>query len=233
MYLQSQLTGELFIMAIKMNTIKCPECGAMLPIEEGRTQFFCSYCGAKIIMTNENEYTIRHIDEAQIRRAETERSIQLKKLEIIEKRRAEAKETKELIIAFAIIMVIAGVLIILFMNSEVAKLTGGALLVGAAFIGLFSIDNDKSNEYSFENKIRVPNSIRDYERKQYTEIESYFTGAGFTNVTCKPHNDLLLGIKVKQGAVEAITINGRKISGGGQKFPADIPVVITYHDFIK
>ena len=34
-------------MAIKFVSIKCPECGATLDIEEGRKQIFCSYCGTK------------------------------------------------------------------------------------------------------------------------------------------------------------------------------------------
>ena len=53
-------------MAIKFTSVKCPECGATLPIEEGREQIFCSYCGSKIIMTNENEYIYRKVDEAEI-----------------------------------------------------------------------------------------------------------------------------------------------------------------------
>ena len=73
-------------MAIKFTAVKCPECGATLPIEEGRKQIFCSYCENKIIMTNENEYIYRHVDEAEIKQAETERIIQMKKMEIIEKR---------------------------------------------------------------------------------------------------------------------------------------------------
>ena len=56
-------------MAVKFTSVKCPDCGAVLPIEEGRNQVFCSYCGSKIIMTNENEYVYRHIDEAEIKQA--------------------------------------------------------------------------------------------------------------------------------------------------------------------
>ena len=42
-------------MAVKFTSVKCPDCGAVLPIEEGRNQVFCSYCGSKIIMTNEED----------------------------------------------------------------------------------------------------------------------------------------------------------------------------------
>jgi len=34
-------------MSVELISVKCPECGASLDIEEGRRQMFCSYCGAK------------------------------------------------------------------------------------------------------------------------------------------------------------------------------------------
>lgn len=65
-------------MAIKFTSVKCPECGASLPIEEGRKQVFCSYCGTKVMVTNENEYIYRHIDEADVKKAETDRIIRMR-----------------------------------------------------------------------------------------------------------------------------------------------------------
>ena len=53
-------------------SIKCPECSAFLEIEEGRKQVYCTYCGAKLIMCNDNEYIVRHIDEAKVNRVEAE-----------------------------------------------------------------------------------------------------------------------------------------------------------------
>ena len=55
-------------MAVKLTSVKCPECGAALQIENGREQIFCSYCGAKILITNENEYIIRHVDDAGVKK---------------------------------------------------------------------------------------------------------------------------------------------------------------------
>ena len=49
-------------------------------------------------MTNENEYIHRFVDEAEVKRAETERIIQLKKMEAVEKEHdelARIKKTKE------------------------------------------------------------------------------------------------------------------------------------------
>ena len=72
-------------MAVKFTSVKCPECGANLPIEEGRERVFCSYCGTPVVITNENEKIIRHIDEAKIKRAETDRVIKYGQFELEKK----------------------------------------------------------------------------------------------------------------------------------------------------
>ena len=60
---------------MKLISLKCPDCGANLEIEQDRSFCFCSYCGHKIIIDDEVErsestYIIR--DEARIREAEAE-----------------------------------------------------------------------------------------------------------------------------------------------------------------
>lgn len=67
-------------MPLKINVIKCPSCGAAIPIQEGTAQITCSYCGSKFTITNENEFVYRHVDEARVRQAEIERMIRLKNL---------------------------------------------------------------------------------------------------------------------------------------------------------
>lgn len=69
-------------MAIQFVSIKCPECGADLRVEDDRQQFFCTYCGAKVMMTNDSEKIIRQIDEARMKEAETDRMVKMKKLEM-------------------------------------------------------------------------------------------------------------------------------------------------------
>ena len=73
-------------LAYKLISVKCPDCGQTLSIEENRTQAFCTYCGAKVLISNENEYVFRQVDEAGIQKAETERLIKLKELELQEQR---------------------------------------------------------------------------------------------------------------------------------------------------
>ena len=75
-------------MSVSVKSIKCPDCGAHLEIEGKRDTMFCNFCGAKVVLSNDNEYVYRHVDEAEImraeteaKRAETERLMQLKELE--------------------------------------------------------------------------------------------------------------------------------------------------------
>ena len=61
-----------------MKTITCPNCGAVLTVDEDTDSFFCMHCGSKIsvdkknnvavtLNVNENSYkTKRIIDEAKI-----------------------------------------------------------------------------------------------------------------------------------------------------------------------
>ena len=101
-------------MAVKFTSVKCPECGANLPIEEGRERMFCSFCGTQIIMTNKNEHTYRHVDEAEVKRAETEQLIHLKELELEEKENERNRKGRR--IAFSI----AGALAVFGAFSEIA-----------------------------------------------------------------------------------------------------------------
>lgn len=99
-------------MAVKIYSVKCPECNASLPIEEGRTQMFCSYCGAKIIVHNENEYICRHIDEAELTQAETDRLVELKRLEMEEKQREKDEARRKNKTILSIILGVVGVVFI-------------------------------------------------------------------------------------------------------------------------
>lgn len=123
-------------MAVKFTSVKCPECSANLPIEEGRERIFCSYCGTQIIMTNENEHTYRHVDEAEVKRAETEQLVHLKELELEEKENERSRKGRNT--AFAI----AGTLSIVGAISEIAapyNLLGIFSIAIAMWIALFAL----------------------------------------------------------------------------------------------
>lgn len=81
-------------MSLQLISLKCPECGATLNIEDGHKQIYCSYCGAKIYINNENEYTIHTIDEADIKRAETDRMVKMRQLDNEEHERRISADDK-------------------------------------------------------------------------------------------------------------------------------------------
>ena len=155
-------------MALKMNSVKCPECGANLQIEEGRTQVFCSYCGTKIIITNENEHIYRHIDEADIRKAETDRMVRMRRLNM-EEQGSSLKKTMT-IIWMAVSLII--ILICIIEMSVLDKFTNGFLMLfylGGPVIGggaylLFKLLPEKENEKVLLSSggIKLPKALFPY-----------------------------------------------------------------------
>lgn len=99
-------------MSIQLISVKCPECGATLSIEEGRDKAFCTYCGAKILLHNENEYVYRHIDEAEVTTAETDRLIRLKELELKEQELKKEEQLRSLKIKICLIVIGVGILMV-------------------------------------------------------------------------------------------------------------------------
>ena len=97
-------------MSVKVNQVKCPSCGADLEIEEGRTSCFCSYCGTKVQIQNENEYVYRHIDEAGLKRAETERMVRMKELEIEEEKRKNRKKHIRIWLITTVTLIVIGII---------------------------------------------------------------------------------------------------------------------------
>lgn len=220
-------------MAIKMIPVKCPQCGADLTIEEGRQSLYCQYCGAKVIVQNENEHIYHTIDDAAVKQAETDRIVKLKQMELAEKKESAREKYKSFKIKLSIILgIIAIVSIGIGYNVD-----GGT---GFAMVGLFAalilmymwfLDPNKEDNDDSDGKVKVPDSISDYEKKSYVAIESAFRSAGFTNIKCVPLNDLTTGLLKKPDWVESITINGCSITSGGRKFFPDASVVISYHSF--
>lgn len=59
---------------IKMIPLTCPKCGAQLDVKEGTKSCYCTYCGTKILINDENVKTVNiHqtiTDEAKIKEIE-------------------------------------------------------------------------------------------------------------------------------------------------------------------
>lgn len=97
-------------MGIEFVVLKCPQCGAQLQIEDGRKQAYCSYCGAKILIHNENEYIHRTIDEAEIEKAKATKEVRLKELEVEKTKTNLLKWTAIVYIAVIAVMVVIGLI---------------------------------------------------------------------------------------------------------------------------
>ena len=148
-------------MSINLVSVKCPECGATLSLEENMQQAFCSYCGARVLVNNDNEYIFKHIDEAEIRRAETDRIIKLKKLEIAEQKSAREQKNKRTILLITLISAVIGIITLLVgmvtkhEYSGVLLIIGLLILCGALLFGILSLGRYKHISQNEEKKRRV------------------------------------------------------------------------------
>lgn len=71
-------------------TVKCPGCGADLTVKDGNRDFmFCEYCGTKVRLDDYQE-THRYVNEAEVKKVEADREIELRKMEIEEQKRKES-----------------------------------------------------------------------------------------------------------------------------------------------
>ena len=219
-------------MAISITSVRCPDCGATLDVEDGRTQAYCSYCGANLLLRNENEQVFRHIDEAGVAKAEADREVQLKQLEMAQAKQEEEKKNRSVVIGLGLSGTALGIVMMVIgglfggVAEDALFPTGFLVLAGSAFVLFYRGNRDDDVP---GDKAKVPDSIEDFEKKHYRAIEAMFTAAGFTNVTSVPLQDLTVGLFVRPGMVEGITVNGHRVTSGGRRFPKDAPVVISYH----
>ena len=124
-------------MSIRFIAVKCPQCEADLSIEEGRPFAFCTYCGTKVIIKDENEHIYRNIDEARIKESETERIVRLRELELEEKEKTHERKTKMISYGIALAFVLIGSLIcIVSINGIWGILIGG-------YIALFTYSKNR------------------------------------------------------------------------------------------
>ena len=222
-------------MAISLTSVKCPECGAQLSIEENRKEAFCSYCGSKIIITNENEYVYRHVDEEGIKRAETEQMVKMKEMEIAEKNRFNRKILTVIwLIASCVLLSIGIVMEIVGGNSGTTGLLIIELAVGVAAGGYFLIfrvipNNESEKVLLREGGIRFPKKLEPFSEKNYEVIKDALQNAGFKKIVCVNLHDVKIGLLKKVGTVESIFINGEEITSGGKVYMPDVSIRITYH----
>lgn len=218
-------------MAMEFTSVKCPECGANLPIEEGRERVFCSYCGTQIVMTNENEHTYRHIDEAELKRAETEQLIHLKELEMVEKENERSRNSQRTAYTVAGIMALVG---LLYGILSPDGFYGAFAVEIAAMIAMLTFASARRQEKKARRIIpsseaRITGDMRNCKGKNYNAVAAMFRHAGFNNIKTVPLDDLNFFTSNKNGQVESISINGNDDFDEGEIFQRSESVLITYH----
>lgn len=138
---------------INLTSLKCPECDASLDIPENTSQFFCQYCGTKILLNNSNEHITRHIDEAEFKRAETDEKVKIYEMELkLKELEIKEKNKKIKIKALIIYLVILGILTLLSLlfskiDSELSANIGViAIILFAVGMTVCSIMYEPSNK---------------------------------------------------------------------------------------
>lgn len=226
-------------MPVSINAIKCPECGASLEIEEGRSELFCSYCGTKILIKDENEYTYRYIDEAGIRRSDNDTRVRMRELDIEDRKLSVNSGLSHtlfviwLVISLVIILVILFEWVVLddFINAFFMLFYLAAPIIGGGAFLVFKVVPDKEHEKALKRSgaIKFPKNVMPFEDKNYESVRSVLSGAGFCNIKCVNMHDLTLGLLKKPGMIESVTIDGENEIEEGHYYMPDVPITITYH----
>ena len=156
---------------ISFIAVRCPGCGADLSVEEGMSTDLCTYCGAKVLISSENEHIYKHIDEVEIKTAEPCQAVQLppcchagslssegsdwrschmvqmKKTEMADERHQISVKNNMLRIVISLGLLVFG-LLVMISGSEYAVMAGVFAMLAAACIWLFSgtISNGRNND---------------------------------------------------------------------------------------
>jgi DNA-directed RNA polymerase subunit RPC12/RpoP len=219
-------------MSTKFVSIKCPECGAALDIEEGRNQVFCSYCGTKIKIENDNEYVCRNIDEAKVKQVEAEQMLRMREMELEEKEQERTRKSKRVAYIVAGILFVVG-LIVFTIEAGFAgmiMMLAGALIAEFNFLGVNNSDKkQKAKRIIYSNEVQITEKMCDCKGKNFNSAVALYQSAGFVNVKAVPMCDLNIFSSKKNAQVDEIAINGNSDFDEGDVFLKTDNVTITYH----
>lgn len=218
--------------------LRCPSCGAEISIEKGHETLFCQYCGTKILINDENETTTRHINEAEMIRANTERQIALQQLSLT---KVEDKQKKIKFILFMIwgisSLLCAVIGLCIGLNNgfkTIPFIIGifGALSTIFCLLASFDSRAAKSNTVvspAFIYKITITNAMERWREQPCAVMSTIFRAQGFRNVQTVPMRDLRDASDRRNEIVDSITINGSEEWEEGDTFSPNATIIISYH----
>ena len=220
--------------------LNCPSCGAELSVDEDREYTFCVYCGTKILLKDQNEKTTRHINEADVIRAKTEREIAMQELALKEKARQRDRTRLILYIVWGVVSVLCAVIGYGFGFSSDEDVNVGFCMLGVIglFSGLFCLisamngkDSEKEEGSSTASKsdVEITSSMENWNKKSFSAVSSIFRAGGFQNIQTVPLCDLKTEYDKKNEIVSSVLINGEEEWEEGDEFPADATILILYH----
>lgn len=102
-------------------TVKCPSCGAELTVKDDNRDFmFCEFCGTKVRLDDYQE-THRYVNEAEVQRVKAEKELELKKMEMEERKQQNDRKYSMRIgvIGICLMIVFAGLFIYFNMSTSV------------------------------------------------------------------------------------------------------------------
>lgn len=123
-------------MTISVKTYKCPSCGANVDVKDSEKEAYCSYCGTKIKVQNDNEIIINHVDAAEMKKHD----IELEKMNLAREERIEAKLDRQKRLKTAIVLfILAGIFLTISFALKDSKTNLKGLAMGMAFLSMLSI----------------------------------------------------------------------------------------------
>lgn len=223
--------------------LKCPSCGAQLDYEEGMEYIFCKYCGTKILISDENTYTFKNVDYAEIEKAKNE-SKRISIQEDIIKREYEKdeKETRRYnknSLIFAGMLAVFILILMVSLSHDSESMVGLVMLLVVEFFVVFlmnrSSDRKEKEKQRYKQRMRANGvniielspEVYDYENKDYEVMRRQFEALGFKNIKTVPLGDLNVFTGFRSGKVEEIRINSEYMKD--DVYYEDDPVVIKYH----
>ena len=226
---------------VKLISIKCPECGANLEIEEERKTAFCTYCGAKLLIHNENEHIFRNVDEAEILHAQNEKyKLETDRIAMTQNLVDEKKDTIIMIIALLAIIVIFVIATLMRVSGSEELKDISLLLILVDFMGLtiymvfiVTIFDNKSKNKNKPGYIKFPEGV-DYihgfrTKIHYLSAERALQVSGFKDIQSINLFDLKPNNTKREFCVSKITIDGNEIDDFEASYNANSKIIIYYH----